>query len=91
MDDPTKLFRHLLRREAKSKGGRVSRFERGDQAELLKITEMSRALPTYLTVYIVQPGLSKGGVSEDLLELLSVTENYLMETYKIPFCVIASP
>jgi superfamily II DNA or RNA helicase len=91
MDDPTKLFRHLLRRDAKSKGGREGRFERGDQATLLKITEMSRALPTYLTVYIVQPGLSKGNVTVDLLELLSVTENYLMETYKIPFCVIASP
>jgi len=39
---------------------------------------------------IVQPGLSKAQVSREQLELLSVTETYLMETYRLPFGVIAS-
>jgi hypothetical protein len=43
-----------------------------------------------LNIYIVQPGLSKAKVTNDQLELLSVTENYLLETYKLPFGVIAN-
>lgn len=90
MEDPTKLFQHLLRRESLRQSGRPSRFEEGDQAELLKITEMTRLLPVTMRVHIVQPGLSKQKVSLAQLELLSVTENYLMETFKVPFFAIAS-
>jgi hypothetical protein len=51
---------------------------------------MSRLHPMELKVFIVQPGLSKGKATRDQLELLSVTENHLMETYQLPFGVIAS-
>jgi hypothetical protein len=44
-----------------------------------------------LKIFVVQPGLSKSGASRDQLELLSVTENHLMETFRISFGVIASP
>ena len=90
MDNPTDLFRHLLRREKRRENMGGSRFERGGQAELLRLTEMSRLLPVNLRIYIVQPGLSKQQASVDQLELLSVTESYLMDTYKLPFFVIAS-
>jgi len=34
--------------------------------------------------------LSRANASDDQLQLLGVTQNYLMETYKLPFGVIAS-
>jgi hypothetical protein len=46
--------------------------------------------PVFLSVAIVQPGVSCAEVSPDQLHLLGVTENYLMETYQLPFQVIAS-
>ena len=91
MDNPAELFRHLLRRESKRVGqGLRSRFERGSQVDLLTIASKSRSVPIELAVYIVQPGLARSGASVAQLQLLSVTENYLMETYKIHFAAIAS-
>lgn len=91
MDDPLELFRHLLRREGKRvSAGRTSRFQKGNQARLLEIIERSRLLPVSLSAYVVQPGFSHARATNEHLEILSVTENYLMETHKIPFCVIAS-
>jgi hypothetical protein len=87
----TDLFTHLLRREARrqeAEGG--SRYERGNGDLLLTIREMSRLCPVTLKIYIVQPGLSKAQASREQLELLSVTETYLMETYRLPFAVIAN-
>ena len=92
MENPTKLFDHLLRREFRTKNGlEVSRFEKGSRSELEEIQKMSLTIPhVKLKIFIVQPGLSKLGASKDQLELLSVTENHLMETRKLPFRVIAS-
>lgn len=85
------LFSHLLRREPKKSKNRLcSRFEKGDHDELVKIKEMSEIWPVRLKISIVQPGLSKAKVSLSQLELLSVTENHLLETYQLPFAVIAS-
>ena len=91
-ENPTKLFDHLLRREFKTENGlEVSRFEKGDRNKLEEIQKMSLTIPhVKLKIFIVQPGLSKSQASKEQLELLSVTENYLMETRKLPFEVIAS-
>jgi len=87
----TELFTHLLRREAlRLEKNEATRLEVGAQENLLTIKEMSRFLPVNFNIYIVQPGLSKARASESQLELLSVTENYLMETYMLPFQIIAS-
>jgi superfamily II DNA or RNA helicase len=87
----TDLFTHLLRREARRQEAEgISRYERGDSELLLTIREMSRLCPVTLKIYIVQPGLSKAMASPEQLELLSVTETYLMETYRLPFAVIAN-
>lgn len=86
-----KLFHHLLRREPMRLGDQeLSRFEKGDEQELTTIMEMCQILPKELKIYIVQPGLSKKRISQAQLELLGVTENYLMETYQIPFRIIAN-
>ena len=91
MEKPTELFAHCLRREVKRKRRQgVSRFELGNERSLITLQEMSRSVRIHLDIYIVQPGLSRERVSQDQLELLSVTENYLMETRKVPFSVIAN-
>jgi superfamily II DNA or RNA helicase len=87
----TDIFTHLLRRDAhRLDHAEPSRLELGDSQQLFTIREMSRRRPVKIKVFIVQPGLSKEGATRDQLELLSVTENHLMETYQLPFRVIAS-
>jgi hypothetical protein len=54
------------------------------------IREISRLCAVSLKIFVVQPGLSKSACTPDQLELLGVTENHLMETYQLPFAVIAS-
>jgi serine/threonine protein kinase len=50
------------------------------------------SLTTHVTlkIHIVQPGVSRARISQTLLRLLSVTENYLQQTYELPFEVITS-
>jgi hypothetical protein len=57
---------------------------------LLTLREMSRFLPVNFRIYIVQPGVSKANASPQQLILLSVTENFLAETYQLRLGVIAS-
>jgi len=85
------LFNHLLRRDPREKDSEpISRLEKGERETLHTLVQMSKSLPVDLEIYIVQPGLSKALVTDDQLRLLSVTETYLMETYGLPFGVIAS-
>jgi hypothetical protein len=87
----TDLFQHLLKRDPRIKEKtEYSRFERGDRNLLKKFQEMSRVGKVNLKVFIVQPGLKKSEASEHQLNLLAATENYLMETCRIPFSVISS-
>jgi superfamily II DNA or RNA helicase len=89
--NPRELFLHMLRREEKRRddeGG--TRIEVGSTDKIDEIAEKSSVYKTDLKVSIVQPGLSKSQVSEEQLELLSVTESYLKDTYLIPITVIAS-
>jgi superfamily II DNA or RNA helicase len=90
-DKLTDMFSHLLRRESmRGEKKEATRFEKGDKQSLLRIREMSRVSPVRIRIAIVQPGLSKEDASPAQLELLAVTENYLLETYKIPFGVMGS-
>lgn len=86
-----RLLAHIDRREAQRiKGGGPSRFERGDVAELRAIRRKVDSLVPIVEVVIVQPGLSRQKASPDQLNLLSVTELYLEETYKVPLRVLGS-
>jgi len=85
------LFTHLLRRESlRQTQGKPTRFERGDVDLLETIRQKSSLYPVVCRVFIVQPGLSKKGATEDQLRLLGVTAHYLSETYQLPLIVIAS-
>jgi hypothetical protein len=84
------LFTHLLRRAGREIERR-DRYELGDSHKLQTIRDMSHACEMKMRIFVVQPGLSKAAVSLSQLELLSVTETYLFETYQLAFGVIASP
>ena len=86
------LFKHMIEREnRRTNQGQNSRLEKGDIKQLSQIKDKSkRFYSTNFRIYIVQPGLSKARASEQQLELLAVTENHLLETYKIELEVIAS-
>ena len=90
-DKKTDMFTHVLRRESHRRdAGGPSRFEVGDEDLVLMLREMSRMLPVTFRIYIVQPGVSQANASPEQLGLLSVTENYLAETYQLKLGVIAS-
>jgi len=90
-DKKTELITHLLRRDAlRLQKAQPSRIEVGSKEDLLTLRDMSRLLPVTFKIFIVQPGLCKQTPSPQQLALLSVTENYLWETYQIPLGVIAS-
>ena len=90
-DKKTDLFTHLMRREAARRDrGAASRYEVGNTNILDTIREMSHVCPVNLRVFVVQPGLAKRRISRKQRLLLSVTENYLFETYQLPFTVIGS-
>jgi hypothetical protein len=85
------LFLHLLRREEKRRLERkATRIETGDGDRIDEIFEKSDVYRTELKIFMVQPGLSKEKASQEQLELLAVTENYLKETYLIPLTLIGS-
>ena len=52
---------------------------------------MSHTTRITMKIVVVQPGVSKAAISEPQLRLLSVTENYLTETYQLPFKAIIKP
>jgi hypothetical protein len=86
------LFTHLLRREAQRQDrGTSSRIERGDRALLETLREMSHTTRITMEIVVVQPGVSKAAISEPQLHLLGVTENYLTETYQLPFKAVIKP
>lgn len=86
------LFSHLIRRDVDyAKRLNASRFEVGGRKTVFKIRKQTPYLKTKCEVYIVQPGLSKQGVSGKQLELLGATELFLVDQYQIRLRVIASP
>lgn len=88
MTESERIITHLIRREGLRKEN--TRFERGELKDLETFKIKCRFKPIKLHIYIVQPGLSKSKVSIDQLILISVTENYLKETYKVPFTFVGS-
>ncbi len=87
----TDLFLHWLRREPKTKDGKhATRYQHGTQETLIAMKDASRTADLRLRIFVVQPGLSKARASAAQLALLSVAENYLLETYGVPFGVIGS-
>jgi superfamily II DNA or RNA helicase len=91
LEKPRDLFTHLMRREPRRyQGKEATRYEVGTEKDLLRIRGKADSQPVRLRVFVVQPGLSKNAASQGQLELLAVTENYLLETFAVPFGVVGS-
>lgn len=86
------FFTHLLRREMKSEQGQSrSRLEKGTKANLERLMSIAKNMkPMEFDIYIVQPGLSQENVSDGILTLLGVTENYLKEVGNVNLNVIVN-
>lgn len=90
--DGNEFITHLLRREKKKYSGQeCSRLEKGSIADLEKLLTLVKIqIPVEYENYIVQPGVSSNDISDEILTLLGVTENYLMEFAAIPLKVVVS-
>jgi superfamily II DNA or RNA helicase len=86
------LIGHLLRRLTKKwAGSECSRLEKGSSEDLEKLLRITKKqMPVEYINYIVQPGASSNNISDEILTLLGVTENYLMEYGKIPLRVVVN-
>lgn len=86
------FFDHLLRRKTKVRNGQErSRLEKGTEKDLEKLMVLAKnRKPMEFEIYIVQPSLSINNVTEPILTLLGVTENYLKEVGNIDLKVIVN-
>ncbi|MBS9783298.1 MAG: DEAD/DEAH box helicase family protein [Pasteurella sp.] len=89
----SKFFEHLLKRKSKASNGKErSRIEQGTEQDLERLLRISKnSKPMVFDIYIVQPSLSKLDVSNDIMMLLGVTDNYLKDIAGINLQVIVSP
>lgn len=90
--DGKEFFNHLLRRKVKFHNkSSCSRIVKGleEELEILK-DKAKKRMPMTFEIFIVQPSISKSNVSDDILNLLGVTENYIKETTGIDLKVICS-
>ncbi|KAI5911881.1 DEAD/DEAH box helicase family protein [Azoarcus sp. PA01] len=85
-----KMLDRMRRREVERNQRGGTRLDQGELADLHTIARRLNVLSVTVEVYAVQPGVSKRDVSPSQLELLGVTENYLRETYDVPFWLIAN-
>lgn len=86
------LVDHMLRRETKHEGGyECSRIQKGNKETLVKLLKLAKKkIPVEYSIYIVQPGASKVGASNEILTLLGVTDSYLKDKTGIDLQVITS-
>jgi hypothetical protein len=90
-EDPRRMLKHLLHQEElRQKANSASRIERGNRADIHRMSLSVRQLGFKYEVYIVQPGLSKAKATPAFLDVLGATELYLKETFSMPLGVIAS-
>lgn len=82
---------HLRRRESKWQTEGKTRFIKGGWKELILLKKHSRYSRILFEIFIVQPGLSKTQVSEDILKLLGATDLYLKKTSGANFRLICNP
>lgn len=88
----SEFISHLLRRLIKKWNSHTrSRLEHGTEGELNKFLHMLKnEMPIDIEVIIIQPWASKNSITDDILSLLGVTQNYLKEVWNVNLRVIMS-
>ncbi len=84
------LCSHLIRREKRLSSSTRSRFLEGSQHMLQRFSKLSRFKEVKAEIIIVQPGLSKEGVTEDQIGVLAACHSFLKETIDVDLHVICS-
>ena len=84
------LAEHMKRRQTKWESEGFTRFIKGNLKELFYLKRQAKRSRIKLNVVIVQLGLSKSKISEDILKLLASTELFLKKTADATFSVICS-
>ena len=84
------LGRCSIREEQRKRKHGTSRIEKGSVEMLRMVQNIASLVQISLSIAIVQPGLSKAKVSEDQLQLLGVTKNFIKSHFELPFRVIGS-
>lgn len=85
------LVNHMKKREDSWQADNATRFIKGTMSDVNKLKKFARLAKQFVfEVSIVQPGLSKDKVSDDIIQLLGSTEDYLVKTSGAEFNVIAS-
>ncbi|MDD4687990.1 MAG: hypothetical protein PHH38_07930, partial [Candidatus Cloacimonetes bacterium] len=90
-DSFKKIYTHVQRRQSKWEEVSANRFEKGSLRMLSELIKMLRTYELILEVVLVQPGLSKSKVTDDVLALLGSTEMFLAKTSLANLRVIGSP
>ncbi|MFA4987593.1 MAG: type III restriction endonuclease subunit R, partial [Candidatus Brocadiia bacterium] len=84
------LVLHMKHREAKWRDAGNSRFRKGDASVLSRLLKVSQYSSLAFEATVVQPGLSKRLVSQDMRSLLGSTDLYLKKTADATLHVVCS-
>jgi len=84
------LIEHIKQREQSWQKDNHTRFIKGDFSELASLKRFSRFAKQKFKVSVVQPGLSKQKASDDIIQLIGCTENYLVKTSDAELEIICS-
>ena len=86
----SKIIDHMIIRELRWNKINYSRFDKGDIRKLKEFKNKLRDFKCSFKVYIVQPGVSFKSLSSDMVQIISGTSSYLMDTYGINLEIICS-
>lgn len=88
--EPPAIIDRLMKRESSRVQSGGTRFEVGSLRKLREIKNKMRVFPTYIQIFIVQPGIDSTALTDGMLRILSGTASYLMDTYSVNLQVICS-
>lgn len=84
------LDRMKYREGKRMKDKGVSRFEKGDLKKVAYLKNKLKFVQATLDIYIVQPGVSKKQITDEMHQILCGTQAYLLDTYGIVLRLICS-
>ena len=86
-----RLAEHLRSRSEKPAGGRTTRYVKGSDADLVRLTKQSRFKEVRTEIVIARPGLSKSKRSPEQTAVIAAAATYLKETISVDLDLLCSP
>lgn len=88
--DTRLIIDRLVKRETDRVRNGGSRIELGSLQKMKEIKNKLRLYPSSVEITVVQPGVDSKSISQDMLQLLSGSAAYLLDTYGIQLKLICS-